>query len=274
MQKHRLADLTFIEFRERAADDPVILIPLGSQEEQGPHAPMGDYQLTEAVADRIARAAGCITAPIMPFGYADYFRPVPGGIALRPETFAAVLEDILGNFLDHGLERLVILNGHSGNYPLIDQVIRKLKRERGVILPCLNLWRLMPAEVMREIYGEDIARRTGHGGEPLSSIYLHLLPDLMRPDLITAEDAKGELLGLPTAGLAAVRFRGVDVNVPLDIDERCGNGIASGDPAPASAEVGEKAVAWLVEFCAAFVRHMETVDVRHRRTQPSKGAEE
>ena len=33
-----------------------MLIPLGSQEEQGPHAPMGDFMLTEKITEKIARA--------------------------------------------------------------------------------------------------------------------------------------------------------------------------------------------------------------------------
>ncbi len=46
--KHALKDMTVAEFRDRLPSDPVILLPFGSQEEQGPHAPMGDYMLTEA----------------------------------------------------------------------------------------------------------------------------------------------------------------------------------------------------------------------------------
>ncbi|MEM8662845.1 MAG: creatininase family protein, partial [Pseudomonadota bacterium] len=114
-QKHRLAEMTFREFEARLPERPVIIIPLGSQEEQGPACPMGDYRLTEIIADRVAERSDAIVAPIMPFGYADYFRTVPGGIALRPETFCAVLEDMVVNFLDHDLTKVLILNGHSGN---------------------------------------------------------------------------------------------------------------------------------------------------------------
>ena len=50
----QLQDLTWTEFAERTAAGSVpIVLPLGSQEEQGPHAPMGDF----VVAERIALAA-------------------------------------------------------------------------------------------------------------------------------------------------------------------------------------------------------------------------
>ena len=132
-QKFLLKDFTWMEFRERIKEKPVMLIPLGSQEEQGPHAPMGDFMLTEKITEKIAQASGAVAAPIIPFGYADYFRSVPGGVQLRPETFRAVFEDICDNFLSHELDHIVILNGHSGNYPLIDQSIRKIKQEKNLI---------------------------------------------------------------------------------------------------------------------------------------------
>ena len=120
--KSQLEDLTFVEFRERLADDPVILVPLGSQEEQGASAPMGDFMLTKELARRVAEKTGAIAAPTVPFGYADYFRPVAGGVQLGAETFKALLRDILANFLAHGLTKLLVFNGHTGNSPLIDQV--------------------------------------------------------------------------------------------------------------------------------------------------------
>ena len=63
--------------------------------------------------------ASPIAAPTIPFGYADYFRGVAGGVQLRAATFAMLLEDICRNFIDHGLEHLVIFNGHTGNAPVI-----------------------------------------------------------------------------------------------------------------------------------------------------------
>ncbi|WP_425624569.1 creatininase family protein [Agrobacterium radiobacter] len=102
----------------------VILIPLASQEEQGPHAPMGDFMLTERLAEMSARAGDGLTAPVLPFGHAEFFRAIAGGIQLRAATFTAVIEDILTSFLDHGHEQLLIFNGHTTNAPLIDQACR------------------------------------------------------------------------------------------------------------------------------------------------------
>lgn len=261
-RKHLLKDMTWVEFRDRLAGKPTILLPFGSQEEQGPMAPMGDWMLTEALAERIAREADAIAAPTVPFGYADYFRPIPGGIAFRPDTFRLVLEDICENFLAHDLDHLLIFNGHSGNYPLIDQTIRKIKEEWGVLIPCLNVWRLITSEKWEEFHPGLGAKALGHGGDPLTSVYLHLFADLMRMDLIDLEADKGEMIGLPTAGLNAVKFQGVDVNLAVDITDRCSNGIAGGDPTRSSAEIGKRIADYIVDFTVAFLNHFGTADTR------------
>jgi creatinine amidohydrolase len=158
------------------------------------------------------------------------------------------------------LKRLVILNGHSGNFPLIDQVIRKLKAERSVLVPCLNLWRLIPPELWRELYPDGGAQ--GHGADPLTSVYLHLFPELMRMDLAAPAAAQGALLDLPTTGLNAVRFQGQDVNLAVDVTDHTTNGVTAGDPGRSSAEIGRRITEFLVDYLSAFVLHMQGVDPR------------
>ena len=119
---YALQDLSWPEFRARLPDNPPILLPLGSQEQQGPHAPMGDFVLAERLALAAAERANAICAPVLPFGHADFFRGAAGGVQLRAATFTMVLEDMVTAFLDHGLSHIIICNGHSTNAPLIAQV--------------------------------------------------------------------------------------------------------------------------------------------------------
>lgn len=258
-RKHLLKDMTFREFEHIKADNEVIILPFGSQEEQGP-APMGDWMLTEAIAERVARESGAVAAPTMPFGYADYFRCVPGGIQLKAETFARLLEDICENFLDHGMNRLLVFNGHTGNYPVIDQVIRRLRAERGVIVPCINVWRMLTDELWNEAHPGVGKGALGHGGDPLTSVYLHLFPDLVAKDGIPSPGGKKEFLGLPTSGLAAVRFQGIDINVPLDVTDICDDGIAGGDPTRSSAETGKRFVEHIVDTTTSFISYLRSIE--------------
>lgn len=268
--KSALENMTFAEFRERLPENPVILIPLGSHEEQGPHAPMGDFMLTKALSLMIAEKSGAIAAPTLPFGYADFFKTIPGGIQLRPSTFMAVVEDMLTAFLDHGLDRLLILNGHTTNAPLVEQTVRRIRQEHGVAIPSIDLWQSISPGLWEEIYGADAASVRGHGGDPLTSIYLHLFPDLMRMDLIEPS-SKAEILGLQSLGVRGVQFEGMPINLPINVDEVNKHGMLGGKPERASAATGQKLVKHLVGYCSRFITHMRANDLRN--ISQSKGGE-
>lgn len=260
MSKVRLAELTGGEARDVLARRPVILLPLGSQEDQGPHAPMGDFLSADAVAERIARAATdagteTLVAPVLAFGGADYFGTMPGGIALSQATLRAVLADMFGCLLRHGLDRLVVVNGHGGNVQAIHDTTQDIYRTRRILIPSLYLWRMAYA-LLPELRGKDVAAKSaGHGGDPLTSVAYHLFPSLCRPDLAPDGPIRKEVMGLPVANFGAVKFQGVEVQVPVELDELAPNGVWHADPGLCSAEAGQAIVARLVSIGAAFVAH-------------------
>lgn len=261
--KSALKDMTVAEFRDRldAKEPPVILLPFGSTEEQGPHAPMGDYMLAEALALNVADLSGAIAAPCVPFGYAEFFRAFPGGIQLRADTFCKVVEDVVGAFLDHGIDRVLILNGHTTNGFLIDQVLRKIRRETGVAVASLDLWRSIPDNLWQELYGDKAAGARGHGSEPLTSLAMHLFPDLMRPDLARPA-TRHQAIGLPIAGPTGVKFEGLPVRLPLNADEVNPDGMMGGDAAIGSPEIGAALFDHLSGVCTRLVAHLQSSDPR------------
>ncbi|MER2622805.1 MULTISPECIES: creatininase family protein [Pseudomonadota] len=268
MKKHQLKDMTFVEFRERMAEDPVILVPLGSQEEQGPHAPMGDFMLSERLAAAVAERSGAIAAPTIPFGYADVFRGMAGGIQLRPATFCALLEDTIAAFLDHGLRRIVLFNGHTGNAGLIDQTVRELKIRTGLIIPSINIWKAIPHELWTRLHGDLAERAGGHGADPITSVYWHYFPELMRPDLQkTSEAAKA--FGHEPVGLSAISFQGCEVAVPLDALDVNPHGLIGGNSRLSSAEIGAAFAEHIISFAAEFVKHFRNCDPADLRSAPN-----
>lgn len=269
-----IARMSHTAFAERMKRPAVILIPLASQEEQGPHAPMGDFQLTEQLAERSARAGGGLCAPTLPFGHADFFRAVPGGIQLRADTFRLVLEDILTSFLDHAQERLLIFNGHTANAPLIDQVCRRIRRERGVLIPSLNIWQIIPDSLWTALWGSEAARVRGHGGEPMTSAFLHLFPGLVRPERICDPGPRGTVFGLPVGGVSASRFEGLPLQVPLDCTEVDANGMLGGLASRASAQKGRAIGEHIVGHTARLMRHLMAFDPRKAVIPPSAAAGE
>ena len=259
--KHLLETMTYPEFRTRMAEDPVILLPLGSQEVQGPCNPMGDFMLARVLAARVAERTGAIAAPIMPFGYADYFRDVPGGIQVSATTFRGVLRDMVCAFLDHGLNRLLVFNGHTGNNALIDQTLREIRRERGVIVPWLNIWPLVPNSLRAQAHGEKAQHASGHGSDPIGSVYEYLFPELTRRDQAGLAETQKTLLGLPTGGLTNVMFGDVAVNVPINMVDHC-DYVVGGDPSLANAAAGKLFADYIVETASRLVEHLKTAPVR------------
>lgn len=263
-RKYYLADLTGDEAREALAGNPVILLPLGSHEDQGPHAPMGDYLCADRMALRIAERAtaqGTPTyiAPVLPFGGADYFGSMKGGIALGQATLRAVLRDMFDCLLRHDLTRLIVLNGHGGNVQAVHEVTQAIRLDRNVTIPSLYLWSIAYA-MLPEIMGDaDTARQSaGHGGNPLTSIAMALVPELMRPDLIPAPAPTRQVLGLPVSGFSTVLFQNAAIHLPLEVDEIATKGVLKADPRLCSADTGAALVERLTTLTVGLIDHLAT----------------
>lgn len=208
----KLGELTAGEMREIRPQRPVILLPLCSHEDQGPHAPMGDYLSAERVAEHIAARATeagtpTFVAPVLPFGGADFFASMPGGISLSQSTLCAVLTDMLACLMRHGLDRIVVINGHAGNVQAIHDCTQPLWLENGVLVPSLYLW-WVGYGMLASILGPDIARRAaGHGADQLTSVAMHLFPNLIRHDLVPGPQPASVVEGLTVSGFAPPRSR-------------------------------------------------------------------
>ena len=250
------------EARTLLAANPVILLPMGSHEDQGPHSPMGDYLLAEKVAELAALSATkagtrTLVAPVVPFGGADFFGPMVGGIAITPATLTSVITDMVASLHRNGLTRLIVINGHGGNVGPIAEVSRALYRDKKIVMPSLYLWRIaygfMPA-----LLGADLADKVaGHGADPLTSLGLHLLPELTRTEMIPAATPlkRDPQLDLAFTGLGTASFEGAEVGMPHEYDEIYNQGVAQGDPHLASADNGRILTEKLVDLTARFAAH-------------------
>lgn len=264
--KVHMGTLTGDEGREVYAANPVILLPMGSHEDQGPHAPMGDYLLAEKIAELAALRATemgtrTVVAPVVPFGASDYFGSMIGGISMSDATLAALLRDMFAALHRNKLTRLIVINGHGGNVGPIQVVTREIHRATGMLIPSLYLWRIGYGLLPGIVGAEKSARVSGHGADPLTSIGMHLFPEVMRPDLIPQPmpTRRNHHLDLPYFSLGMANFEGSEVGLPTEYDEVYNKGVGQGDPNLSSAETGAALVDQLVGICARFARHFATL---------------
>lgn len=260
--KIKIATMTQHELDAVLAHDPVVLVPMGSLENQGPMTITGDYLLADAIAERVATKTSIsgiatIVTPVIPFGCADYFSGTRGGIALSPSTFRLVVKEVLEPLVGSGARKIVILNGHGGNVVPIHEVTQAIYERDGILIPSLYLWKVAFMCMAKELGVEKAAAIGGHGASPLSSVALHLFPDEMRPDLAEPPQPLKDVLGLEATGFGTARFQGAEINIPVSVHAISTNGVVGGDMRACSAELGMTLTDYLVALMADFVKHLD-----------------
>ena len=114
-------------------DDRVMLV-LGACEQHGYLSLQTDVKIPMALADAATEQSGVPVAPPLNFGCAPFFLDYPGTISLRLHTYLDLVEDILRSLYGAGFRRVLILNGHGGNTPVITHLVELLNE-----LPDLQL---------------------------------------------------------------------------------------------------------------------------------------
>ncbi|HEY4254148.1 MAG TPA: creatininase family protein [Roseomonas sp.] len=255
---HRIAEARAPEVAARLAAGAAVLLPMGSTETHGPALPMGDYRIADIIADRIAAAAvaagddALVAAPI-PYGGEDFFAGVPGGISLSGDVLQAIVTQMAEAFLRNGSRRILVVNGHGGSIAAIEAASRALRARHGVVIPTLHLWKV--AGPWQAALGGDAAA-LGHGGDPIASVALHLLPELCRPDAARPRSAAQPFLGLPVTGFGTIACGGAEFAVPIEVAEIAEGGVQAADPRGANAAHGARIVERLVGAGAAMLAAM------------------
>jgi creatinine amidohydrolase len=138
----------------------------------------------------------------------------------------------------------------------VEAAARALRRRHGVVIPSLHLWRA--AGALHAGLG-GAAASLGHGGDPVASVALHLLPELCRPKRARGREAERDFLGLPVTGFGTLRCAGVEFSAPMEVEEIAPGGVACADPRLASASHGAAITEALVAAGAAMLRQLQAV---------------
>ena len=121
--EYRYHRLTWEEINDAIAAQKVVVLPTGSTEQHGPHLPLDvDAFLVELVCLELGRRAAdrVLVLPTVSFGLNRHHIDFPGTIHIEPETFIAFCLNITKSVAYHGFEKILIVNGHGSNTPLVD----------------------------------------------------------------------------------------------------------------------------------------------------------
>jgi creatinine amidohydrolase len=185
--------LTWPEVRRAAAEDRVCLIPAGTLEDHGPHLPLDtDTRIASEICRRAAEALpdDVVLLPPIIHGYTPHHMDFPGPITIGWETFVKYAVDIGTSLARHGFKRILYLNGHGSNIPLIDMAARLVGLEHSDVLAAAAFY-LTSAQGMQVIEGirDSGPGGMGHACELETSIYLAIDPGAVFMDKAVDENS-------------------------------------------------------------------------------------
>jgi creatinine amidohydrolase len=232
------------ELLAAAENRGVVIVPVGSVEQHGPHCPQDvdisiPYHLaieTAATVDDVP----VIVAPPVTYGFTHYNMGEIGTITLKLETFIDVLCDVSRSIWANGFRRIILLNGHGGNEQPTWAASVKLAEE-DVWALALTYWNMARDELVAWSTA-DAAHSIGHGGEWETSLQLALRPELVDMDRAVKDEWRTKF------SPAVARY----ARFP-ERRREMEHGVM-GDPFAASAEKGRRLFDLLVERLSALCR--------------------
>jgi len=222
------------QLRELARADAIVILPVASLEQHGPHLPVEvDSMLGEAVAARaadkiVAKGQQAVVLPVLWTGLSEHHMSFGGTVTLDFPAFAAVVEGVVRSVLRHGFKRIVLLNAHGGNENALRTITDELTPKLGVPIVQFTYWYAAAAAIARILETQGGLQ---HACEAETSMMMVVRPELVATDRIAMAKANSTPDVSDIVGGGVYTWR--------TIGARSSSGVI-GNPEAASAEKGER----------------------------------
>ncbi len=165
-----------------AAQIEIAVFGIGAIEQHGRHLPVAtDWIQVKEISRRVAVELNALLLPAIPFSMSECHGPMSGTVWLKPATLSAVLRDVAESLRKQGIRKLLVLNGHGGNF-ILEPTIQALNQE----YPAMRV--VMPAEVWAPVEGDkpifDAPVAGIHAEEIETSMQLYLNPQHVTSDRV------------------------------------------------------------------------------------------
>lgn len=221
--------LTWETFAERVSDRTVAILPVGSIEQHGLHAPLGtDLFIAEGLAATAEDHEHALLLPSVPVGVAEYHRDFAGSLWVRPETLKMYVGEIARSLAFHGVKKLLIVNGHGGNREPLKEMARYTMLDADIRIVVWTWFESIEPEII-DMYGR---RPPLHADETETSMLMAIEPAYIVPEKY---EASGE-----GAGEWGQYFKGTMISQTVKDFSPTG---ATGDPVKTDLADGERMLA-------------------------------
>ncbi|MFH0963805.1 MAG: creatininase family protein [Planctomycetota bacterium] len=162
----------------------VCVVPTGCLECHGDHMPLGtDCFQVDAMVERAARIEPVVKFPIYFQTQISEARHIPGTFSLPSRLLWDLLESTLDEIARNGFRKIVIVNGHGGNYAFLRYFADRLPAEpKDYVLYLFNFAR-WPCDGLPEMK-KILDTPPNHGGEVETSLMMAIRPDLVKKSAI------------------------------------------------------------------------------------------
>jgi creatinine amidohydrolase len=229
-----LGEMTNPEVEAFLERSRTVIVPVGSVEQHGPHAPLlTDVIVPGEVARRVAPRVDAVIAPAVSYGLSYPHVGFTGVAHIRIPTFMALIEDIAVTLAEMGFRRVVFLNGHYDNtYAIAYACAAAAPRlPQGTRAFPINYWDGMLPEEAAEFFDPSNGLHA-NAGETSAVMAVN-------PDLVDLERANQEMPPFPPVTNAAPVHTAFFFSSPGSVYRATHSG-TWGDPRQSSIEFGER----------------------------------
>lgn len=189
LTEFRYEKLTWPEINTAVSHRKVCLIPCGSVEQHGPHLPLDvDIVCPRGVAEEAGRQAPekILVLPSVAYGYTAHVMDFPGTINQHHSHFVEHVLDITRSLAYHGFKKIILLNGHGSNAPLLDLVSRRTLLETDAECLAISWWNLLTIDpsFLKQWRQSPFPGGCSHACELETALYMFLDPDNVRTEQI------------------------------------------------------------------------------------------
>ena len=234
------------------SDHDVVVIPIGSCEQHGPHLPLDtDAYDVFWLSRKAAEKAGCaLVAPPIYYGVSSHHMDFPGTVTVNPHTLEELAYEVAVSLIKHGFRKIVFENGHGGNTPALQSAAQRIKADTGafVVVDTVSLIPDFVEEFIETPYD-------AHAGKFETSTTL-----ANREELVVKERIKKPKVKLPKSKYTKIglKEKGPRVFWGFRTKEISETGVI-GDPTKASKEKGEKAWKLAIERLSDLLTELDSM---------------
>jgi creatinine amidohydrolase len=183
------------------------ILPVGSFEQHGSYLPLiTDTVIASVIAAELASMYSMLQLPPVTISCSHEHSAWPGTVSISAGTLAAIVNDVYSSVTRSGLDSLVVLNGHGGNYVLSNVVQEgSALGKRMALYPSGQDWEDARQSARLASSGhEDM-----HAGEIETSVLLYAQPELVRAGYEAADWVADDRRHLLSAGMSEYTESGV-----------------------------------------------------------------